>query len=332
MLWTTAELGNPFQVLHLGKSPKFGATTQDMRPPASVALVAVILLSAWTARAQELDPAAYSISPVGVNILVVANTLNIGDVDFDPAVPIEQAKATINSCALGYVRTLNVAGRSSSFGIVAPYVVGHLEGLYLGQFQTLDRSGLGDPRFRFAINLYGGPAMKLKQFASYRPKTNVGISLTVGTPLGQYDPAKVINLGANRWSFKPELGVTHTLGRWTLEGYGGAWLFTRNTNFFNEKTRTQDPLGSFQFHLNYAFRPRLWAAFDANFYTGGRTSINGVRNFDLQQNSRMGGTLAIPFNRRQSFKLSYSHGAYTTIGGNFNSIAIFYQYIWGGGL
>jgi len=303
-----------------------------MRSRASAALIGVVLLSAWMVRAQELDPGAYSISPVGVNILVLTNTFNSGDLDFDPSVPIEQANAKINASALGYVRTLNIAGRSSSVGFAVPYVFGHLEGLYLGQFQTVDRSGLGDPRIRFAINLHGGPAMKLKEFASYRAKTKVGVSLTVGAPLGQYDPAKVINLGTNRWSFKPELGVTHALGKWTLQGYAGAWLFTRNTNFFNGKTRTQDPIGSFQFHLEYDFRPRLWAAFDSNFYTGGRTSINGVKNFDLQQNSRIGGTLAIPLNRRQSLKFSYSHGAHTTVGGNFNSIAMAYQFLWGGGL
>lgn len=160
----------------------------------------------------------------------------------------------------------------------------------------------------------------------------MGVSLPGGVPLGQYDPAKVMNLGTNRWSLKPELGVTHALGRWTLQGYAGVWLFTSNTNLFHGKTRTQEPIRSFQFHLDYLFRPRLWAAFDANFYTGGRTSINEVKNFDLQQNSRIGGTLAIPLNRRQSFKFSYSHGAHTTVGGNFNSITISYQYLLGGGL
>jgi Putative MetA-pathway of phenol degradation len=308
------------------------ASSRSMRFSASAPSIALILLSAWTVRAQELEPRAYSISPVGVNILVLANTFNSGDIDFDPAVPIEQAKAKINASALGYVRTLNIVGRSSSVGFVAPYVLGHLEGLYLGQFQTVDRSGLGDPRFRFAINLYGAPAMKLREFASYRPKTNVGVSLVVGAPLGQYDPAKAINLGANRWSFKPELGVSRALGRWTAEGFAGVWLYTSNSKFFNGKTRTQEPIGSLQFHLGYTLWPRFWAAFDANFYNGGRTSINGVRSFDLQQNSRMGGTLAIPLNRHQSFKFSYSHGAHTTIGGNFNSIGISYQYLWGGGL
>src|ERR1700693_5710928 len=128
-----------------------------MQSRASAALIGVVLLSAWTVRAQELDPGAYSISPVGVNILVLTNTFNSGDLDFDPSVPIEQAKAKINTSGLGYVRTLNIAGRSSSLGFVAPYVLGHREGLYLGQFQTVDRSGLGDPRIRFAINLHGGP-------------------------------------------------------------------------------------------------------------------------------------------------------------------------------
>jgi hypothetical protein len=47
---------------------------------------------------------------------------------------------------------------------------------------------------RFAVNLYGAPAMDLKEFSTYRQKTNIGASLVVSAPLGQYDPAKLVNL------------------------------------------------------------------------------------------------------------------------------------------
>ena len=61
---------------------------------------------------------------------------------------------------------------------------------------------------RFAVNLYGAPAMDLEEFASYRRKTNVGASLVIVAPLGQYDPARFVNIGTNRWAAKPEVGLS----------------------------------------------------------------------------------------------------------------------------
>lgn len=282
--------------------------------------------------AQELEPGAYSVSPVGVNIIAVANNFQGGDVAFDPAGPIEDAEATINTTAVAYVRTFDWLGRFASFGVVAPFAAGHIQGRYIGEFREVDRVGLADPRVRFAINLKGAPAMDLKAFAAYRQKTNVGVSLVVSLPLGQYDPTKVINLGSNRWGFKPEVGLSRAIGKWTLDVYGGVWLFTDNDDFFGGRLRQQDPIGSAQVHVLYTFKPRLWAAFNANFYTGGRTIVDGSLNFDLQRNSRLGGTLSIPLDPRQSLKLAYSRGAYTTIGADFHSIVGAYQYVWGAGL
>jgi hypothetical protein len=95
--------------------------------------------------------------------------------------------------------------------------------------------------------------------------------------------------------------------------------------------RKQDPIASAQIHVSYNVKSRLWAAFDANFYTGGRTSIDGVPRADLQRNSRIGGTISIPLTKRQSLKFTGSSGAVTNIGADFVSIGVSYQYLWGGG-
>jgi hypothetical protein len=230
------------------------------------------------------------------------------------------------------VRSVNLFGRSASLGFVLPYTVGHLEGQYIGEFTEVDRSGLRDPLVRVAVNLFGAPAMTLKEFASYRQKTNVGVSLVVGMPLGEYDPSKLINLGSNRWAFKPEIGVSKVFGPWTFELYGGVWLFTDNTDFFGGQVREQDPIGATQIHLLRTFKPRLWVAFDANFYTGGRTKVGDRINLDLQRNSRIGVTVSVPLSTRQSLKFAYSRGAYTTIGADFQAVIAGYQYLWGAGL
>jgi hypothetical protein len=294
--------------------------------------VCLLLSTALPLCGQELEPRAYSISPVGVNVIVLTNNLLGGDVTFAPTLPVEDARATINTTGLAYVRSINFLGRSSNIGAALPFTAGNLQGIYIGEFTKVSRAGLSDLGIRFAVNLHGAPAMNLKEFAAYRQKTNIGVSLVVKAPLGEYDPTKLINIGTNRWSFKPELGLSKAIGKWTLEIYAGVWLFTDNTNFLGQYTREQDPIGSGQIHILYTIKPQLWVAFDSNFYTGGRTTVNGTVNLDLQRNSRVGGTVAIPLNRRHSLKIAYSRGAFTTIGADFQALAVGWQYLWGAGL
>ena len=169
--------------------------------------------------AQELEPGAYWPLPTGLHVITAINSFNWGDLAFDPAAPIDEASARMNTTAFAFTRVFSLAGRSANAGVVVPMVGGHVEGLYLGEPAEVTRFGLGDPRMRLAMNLYGAPAMTPKAFASYRLQTIVGVSLTAAPPLGQYDPAKLINLGTNRWSLKPEVGVS-AAGLWQV-GRGG---------------------------------------------------------------------------------------------------------------
>jgi len=291
-------------------------------------LLAMIVLPVAAVRAQELTPNAYAPSPLGTNVGLVADTYSSGDIALDPSLPVTGLHATINVPAVGYGRTFALFDHYANWGIAVPYVSGDLHGYYLGEYQAVHRTGFGDPQLRVAANLYGAPAMTAQQFASYRPQTIVGISLIIAPPLGAYNNSKLINIGSNRWSFKPELGISRPYGPWTLEMDLGAWFFTDNTNFNHGKTRSQDPIGAMQLHAIYTFKPRLWLAVDGNYYTGGRTSINGSTNFDLQRNSRIGVTLSLPLRRLQSVRVTYSRGARTTIGGDFNSIGVSYQFVW----
>lgn len=196
------------------------------------------------------------------------------------------------------------------------------------EFRSVRRSGLGDGRLRLSANLAGGPALAPRDFAKRRPRTTLGASVVAAAPTGQYAPAKLINLGGNRWAVKPEVGVSHPAGRWVFEAYAGAWLFADNPDFYGGSVREQQPLGTFQAHVSYTFRPRLWLAADATYYTGGRTTVGGVMNADFQKNSRVGLTLAVPVGRRQSVKLSWAKGATTRIGGDFQTLAVAWQYLW----
>lgn len=287
-----------------------------------------LLLMPASGWAQELEPGAYWPIPNRLNIFTVVNSFNVGDVAFDPSAPIDEASARINTTALAFTRAFSLGGRSANVGVVVPVIGGHVEGLYLGEHAEVGRFGLGDPRVRVAMNLYGAPSMTPQEFAAYRHRTIVGVSVTVAPPLGQYDSSKLINLGTNRWSFKPEVGVSRAYGKWVVEAMVGGWFFTDNTDFVGGRTRAQEPIAAIQAHVTYKFTRTMWLAGDANYFTGGRTTIGGIHNLDLQRNSRIGSTFSSALDRHQAIRLSVSRGAQTTIGADFVSIAGGYNYAW----
>jgi len=294
----------------------------------SPAAALVLLAVAAGASAQELEPRAYSPNPTGANFVLVVYGHTSGNVVFDPSVPITNVEAAINTGALFYGRTFALFGRAASAAVQLPYVWGTIDGDVFEDRRSVYRSGLADLRMRLTTNILGGPALSAREFAARPPRTTMGASLVVLAPTGQYDPSKLVNVGTNRWAFKPEVGLSHPSGRWFLELYAGTWLFTVNDDFFGGSRREQSPLLAVQGHFSYTFRPRLWLAGDATFYTGGRTTVDGVEKADLQRNTRLGLTLAVPIKRRSALKASWSRGVVTRVGGDFQTLALGYQVLW----
>jgi hypothetical protein len=295
---------------------------------AAVAVAGVAGPAPAPAAAQELEPRAYAPNPTGASFVLLVVGRTAGAVVFDPSLPFEDVEARVQAATLLYGRTFGLLGRSASVGLGLPYVRGTLEGEVQEQRRRITRSGLADMRLRLAVNLVGGPALSPAEFARRRPRTTLGASMTVAAPSGQYDPAKLVNIGANRWSVKPELGVAHPVGPWMIEGYAAGWLFADNRDFYGGRLREQSPLWALQAHVSYSFRPRLWAAGNLTFYTGGRTTVGGLTNADVQRNSRLGLTLAVPLGGRHSIKAAWASGVATRVGGDYDTLSVGWQYLW----
>jgi len=282
--------------------------------------------------AQELEPRAYSNAPIGLNFLLAGYGYTDGDVMLDPSVPLENAHATIHTFVAGYVRSVDVRGRSGKVALVLPYAWLSARGDLEGQARKREVSGFADARLRLSINLYGAPALSLEEFKDYRQRTIVGMSLLITAPFGQYDSDRLANIGTNRWSFKPELGISHVFGRFTLELASGITFFTDNNNFLGGQRLEQAPIYSIGWYIIYNFRRGLWASIDGTYYTGGRTTVAGEKKDNELDNWRYGLTLAIPLDRSHSIKLYGSTGLLTRTGSDFDSVGIAWQYRWGGGL
>ena len=294
------------------------------------AVVSVAALS--EASAQSIEPRAYQNAPVGVNFLIAGYAYTNGGLSLDPSLPVTDAELRTSSAILGYIRTLDLGGLSAKADAIVPYTWLSGSADYVGRPVSRSVHGVGDPSFRLSVNLYGAPALNLKQFAEYRQDLIIGASLQVTAPWSQYDDTRVVNVGTNRWTFKPEAGLSKALGPWTLELQAAAVLYTDNDNFYHGHTRSQDPLYSTQTHVIYSFRSGIWGSADATWFAGGRSSINGVEGNNLQRNWRVGGTLAFPVDVRDSIKLYASRGVSAQTGNNYDLIGIAWQYRFGAGL
>ena len=296
------------------------------------------LLLCRMAAGQDLAPRAYVITPIHSNAVVVTYSFFTGNLDLGGGLPITDAKATANVPSLSIYHSMRFFGRTSSFTAALPYGVGNFNGKVLDTQTNVYRSGLLDSVYRFSFNVYGGPAMDGRQYMKWRQKTLVGVSLRVYAPTGQYDSTKLINLGSDRWAFKPEVGYSQRFGHWVVDAYGGVSFYTTAPKFFSQNqynpgiiSRSQAPVAAFEGHLSYDVRPRLWVSFDGNFWSGGTVSLNGVENPATEQrNSRIGGTVSVPITQHQALKCTYNNGAYIKYGGNFQNISVGWQYSWYG--
>jgi hypothetical protein len=303
-----------------------------MKPGLLLVLTAIVVLPAMLP-AQQLEPRSYSPSPIDANFAAVGYGYNTGGVLFDPSIPVTNAHADINATSFGYGRTFGFLGKQGLVTIGIPYAWGILTGQVGPTMKDsmVRRSGLGDLQTKISLNFIGSPALSPAAFAKTPPKPFIfGASLLVVAPTGQYYPSKVINVGTNRWAFKPELGVSYIVDRKLyLDLYEGVWLFGDNTQTYpGSSVQSQAPMSSLQLHVSYTFNTRFWVAADGTWYSGGATTTNGGPGRARQDNTRAGVIAAFKITQSQSIKATYSKGATARVGQNFDSYGLAYQFLW----
>jgi len=292
----------------------------------------VLLAAAPSAlRAQELEPRLLSNLPVGANFAVLAYSYARGNILLDPSIPVEDLDARLHTFIGAYARAIDVFGLSGKVDAVVPFATGDWTGKLDGQDTARAATGFGDPRVRLTVNFVGAPALRSAEFRDYTQKTVVGASVQVIMPLGQYDPSKLINLGSNRWTFRTQVGASHTTGGWTFEGYLAAWFFTRNTNFFGGSTLEQRPLLATKVSIIRSLPKRFWLALSGGYGTGSRSYLDGEKKDTRIGSFVFGATLAIPLARRHSLQLNGRTAIRSGRGPDFDALALAYQYRWGGG-
>ena len=272
-------------------------------------LVQFLLLFAFPCLSEELEPRLWAHLPIDTNFIGTGYVYTEADIGFDPVLKAEDVEMEMDTWVAKYIRSFSLCDKTARIGIAQAYQEGRWSGLLDGNPKTIKRNGWADTRVRFAINLYGAPPLKGKEYAEYRATTEietiVGAALSVQLPTGDYMDDKLINLGSNRFTFRPQFGVVRTRGKWSIEATGIVALYSDNTDFYNGQKLEQNPLYSIHSHLIYTFRPGLWASASAGYNYGGKSTVDGTKKDDLKQN--LAGALGFGFSvsRHLGFKITY---------------------------
>jgi hypothetical protein len=186
--------------------------------------------------AQELEPRRWNHLPKGNNFVGGGYSYTQADIFFDPVLRIEDVEMEMHTWARKYIRTFETLQKSARVDFIQGYQEGRWTGLVDGVPRSIKRSELSDSVLRLAINWYGAPPLEEKEFANCRAEIDVetifGTAWVVNLPTGDYMDDKLINLGDNRFTFRPQLGLVHNRGKWSMELSGTVYIYTKNNDFF----------------------------------------------------------------------------------------------------
>lgn len=282
---------------------------------------------------QELQPRRWSHLPIDTNFAGIGYVFTNADIAFDPVLLIDDARLELHSIPSKYIRTFEFLGKSARVDLLQAYQHAQWSGSLDGVLTRVTRSGWSDMAVRFALNVIGAPPLSAAEFAEYQAATEsetiVGLGLVVQMPTGEYFEDKLLNLGTNRFTIRPQLGVVHDMGKLATEVSLASWIYTDNDEFFNGNYREQDPLYTVQWHVDYTFRPGLWASAGIGYGLGGKSKVNGIRKDDPRDSLVWGASFGYPISRNVGVKLTYlSQRTQTLTGTDADSLAGALSVLW----
>lgn len=283
--------------------------------------------------AQELQPRRWNHLPIDTNFAGGGYAYTDADIAFDPVLRIEDVTAELHTFPLKYIRTFELAGKSARIDWLQAYQDGQWNGLVNGVPTRVSRNGWYDTMLRFSVNILGAPPLRGEEFAEYRATTEretiVGLGLETQLPTGQYFDDKLINLGTNRFTFRPQLGVVHRQGPWSAEITASSWFYTDNNEFFNGNHLEQDPLHTIQGSVDYTLLPGLWFGTGIAYGQGGKSTLNGIPKDDPRDSIIWGLSLGYPISKQVGGQITYlSQHTLTTVGVDSDSLLATLSVLW----
>jgi hypothetical protein len=282
--------------------------------------------------AQFTDAHNYDNTPAGTNQIELSYAYVHANASIDNSLIIAGAKLNLYQGTISYTRYFGLANRLvwASAGVPIAGLIGEVSGTSIRGSVT----GAGDSSYQVGALLKGGPALSTSQFENYKPATILGVSLSMTAPTGLYNSEKILNLGADRWSFKPEIALSHPFGpqqKWQADAYANAYFFTQNTSYQGREILRQEPLPGLEGHISYALSEKLWVSADTRYSFRGSTSVNGVDQGNAQRNFILGSEINVSINSRNSLFFEVGKAFVHQNGPALVGFSVKYDYTWGRG-
>lgn len=287
--------------------------------------LAIAPLTSWADNARDWQNV-----PTDLNMLFGYYNLVDSNTPIDTSLPIDGLSLNADVYILRYARSFGIAGRSSAIQILQPYADTAASFDNARFFTgTKHNGGMGDTQVVLVHNIFGGPALSKEEFAKWTPETFLTGALTVTTPNGDYDKNRVINIGANRWAFKPELGFGTPIGPTWLEINTWVSLFGDNDNYQGNSKLEQKPLYAIEGHYSYTINRALWASLDGTYSRGGESKIDGVWQDNKQESSLLGASMGFMLSPQLGGMLAYTDTVTERSGSpDVNTWTLRMQYVW----
>jgi Putative MetA-pathway of phenol degradation len=314
-----------------GKLPQPSASLR----PQSLALVCLalaIVCGPATLSAQFSDPHSYDNSPAGVNQLELGYAYAHANASLDTSLVIAGAKLNLSQGSVDYTRYFGLFHRTAWAEASLP--IAGLSGSITGTNIEGSTAGTGDSSYEFATLLVGGPALTPAEAENAAPTTRVGLSVTATAPTGKYHTDKILNLGSDRWSFKPELALSLPFGtrdKWQADLYTNIYFYTDNTSYRGREVLRQEALPGFEGHVSYSFNDRVWTSLDTRYSFRGATFVNRIDQDNTQQNFSLGAETNVSMNGRNSLLFEFAKALVHENGPSVAGFSAKYFYTWGKG-
>jgi hypothetical protein len=272
----------------------------------------LLILTSVPLNAQDLEPRRWNHLPVGTNIAVVGFAGKSADIYFNPLIGITDGTADLNAWLARYSHSFDWGGMTARVDGIVPYVSGTWRGLVGGEpGQRTIRAG-GDPWLRLSLNFYGAPALRGTEFTDFvaaNPvRTAFGASLAVSLPWGAYDSRELINVGANRYVLRPQVGTLHQRGPWSFELTGSVYVFSDNDDFVESTTLSQEPIYALQAHVTRNFKGNFWLGAGMAYAAGGVITLDRTRTDFKVDNLLVNLVGGYRISQNQSVMLAWQRG------------------------
>ena len=297
----------------------------------TIALVGVFSLP-LIAAANDIEPRRWTPLPTKMSIVALGYGYTNGDLFFDPVLQVSDAEVKVDTVASSYIHSFSIAGKAARFDLLVPWQSAQWKGLLQQMPVEVNRKGLADPRFRLSVNLSGPPTSSAKTLRDYSLEnpvyTVLGAAISVSVPWGKYHPDKLLNLGQNRYTIRPQIGVVHNRGPWSFELTGSVFLYTDNDDFYIGNRREQKSLYALQTHVVRVFKPGIWGSLSMGYAKSGESTIDGVAKNDKREQLLKGISLGYSLTKRQSVKVSYiTSDTLEDIGADTHTLALIWTMV-----